>query len=114
MIDFSFLDKFTKGNEQKIKRYIQIYLVEAGKTFQQMELNLQQEDWEQLRINTHSLKPQAELMGISELHATLIQLEQDILEGKTDKALPLYQQARELHVKAEESLTERIGEINSP
>ena len=76
MVDLTFLRKFTKDDPIKMKRYISLYLDVAPKTFEEMQRNLQDGDWEQLRINAHSLKPQAEFMGIKSLKEELIKKEE--------------------------------------
>ena len=57
MVDLTFLRKFAKDDPKKMKRYISLYLDVAPKTFEEMQRNLTNGDWEQLRINAHSLKP---------------------------------------------------------
>ena len=78
MVDLTFLKKFTKDDHQKMKRYISLYLDVAPKTFEEMKRNLEHENWEQLRINAHSLKPQADFMGIDSLKEELIKIEEAV------------------------------------
>ncbi|MBK7232029.1 MAG: Hpt domain-containing protein [Saprospiraceae bacterium] len=61
-----------------MKRYISLYLDVAPKTFVEMQLNLKNGDWEQLRINAHSLKPQADFMGINSLKEELVKIEEAV------------------------------------
>lgn len=61
-----------------MKRYISLYLDAAPKIFEEMQRNLKNADWEQLRINAHSLKPQAEFMGILSLKEELIKIEEAV------------------------------------
>ena len=100
MVDLSFLVSFTKGSEEKMKRYINIYLSVAPGVFEKMEQNIIEQDWDQLRINAHSLKPQADYMGIPALKAILIEIEQSVHEGQF-KILPnLYEQASRIHTES--------------
>jgi HPt (histidine-containing phosphotransfer) domain-containing protein len=78
MVDLTFLKKFTKDDPVKMKRYISLYLEVAPKTFTEMQRNLQNGDWEQLRINAHSLKPQADFMGITSLKEALSKIEEAV------------------------------------
>lgn len=78
MVDLTFLKKFTKDDSQKMKRYISLYLDVAPKTFEEMKRNLNNKDWEQLRINAHSLKPQADFMGMNSLKEELIKIEEAV------------------------------------
>ena len=96
MIDLTFLKKFTKDDSKKMKRYISLYLDVAPKTFEEMKRNLNNKDWEQLRINAHSLKPQADFMGINSLKEELIKIEEavqtnnfDILENLLNTSLKI-------------------------
>ena len=96
MVDLTFLKKFTKDDSKKMKRYISLYLDVAPKTFEEMKRNLNNKDWEQLRINAHSLKPQADFMGINSLKEELIKIEEavqtnnfDILENLLNTSLKI-------------------------
>ncbi len=60
MVDLTFLRKFSKDDPQKTKRYISLYLDVAPNTFAEMKRNLDNQDWDQLRINALSLKPQTD------------------------------------------------------
>ena len=77
-VDLTFLKKFTKDDPKKMKRYIGLYLDVAPKTFDEMKRNLANGDWEQLRINAHSLKPQADFMGIHSLKEELLKIEESV------------------------------------
>ena len=84
MVDLTFLKKFTKDDSQKMKRYISLYLDVSPTTFEEMKCNLKNEDWEQLRINAHSLKPQADFMGIVSLKEELIKIEEAVKTNDFD------------------------------
>lgn len=98
MVDLSFLEKFTKGDTRKMKRYIHIYLDVAPVTFEQMQQHVIDRDWEQLRIKAHSLKPQADYMGIPQLKAVLVEIEQSVQEATFEKLLPLFEKASAIHM----------------
>lgn len=100
MIDLSYLEKFTKGDTKKMKRYIDIYLNIAPETFQKMEQDINNKDWEQLRIKAHSLKPQADYMGIQGLKAVLVDIEKNVLEEKFEKIHELYEKASAIHFES--------------
>ena len=97
MVDLTFLRQFTKGDKSKMQRYVRMYLDTAPQTLQQMKLSLRSQNWEQLRIQAHSLKPQAEFMGIGELKTVLMAIENDARSGAADKLSQLYERARRLH-----------------
>ncbi|GJM17432.1 MAG: hypothetical protein DHS20C13_27590 [Thermodesulfobacteriota bacterium] len=100
MVDLSFLETFTKGNKDKMKRYINIYLKIAPETFQNMEQHVIDKDWEQLRIKAHSLKPQADYMGIASLKAVLVEMEQSVHEEKFERLRELYEKAAKIHAES--------------
>ena len=106
MVDLTFLKKFTKGDSQKMKRYITLYLNVAPKTFDEMQNNLKNSDWEQLRINAHSLKPQAEFMGILSLKEELIRIEEAVKSNDLDGIEELYRRAHTLSTQSELMLKE--------
>lgn len=85
MVDLTFLRKFTKDDSIKMKRYISLYLDVEPKTFEEMQRNLENADWEQLRINAHSLKPQADFMGINSLKEALIKIEEAVKMNNVDE-----------------------------
>lgn len=109
MIDLTFLKNFTKDDPKKMKRYITLYLDVAPKTFEEMQRNLQSGDWEQLRINAHSLKPQAEFMGIRSLKEELIKIEEAVKSNDLQDIERLYTRAFNLSVTSEQLLRE-IGD----
>jgi HPt (histidine-containing phosphotransfer) domain-containing protein len=100
MVDLSFLETFTKGNKEKMKRYINIYLSIAPSTFENMAQNIIDQDWEQLRINAHSLKPQADYMGIPSLKSVLAEIEQNVHENHFDQLSKLFEKASNIHIKS--------------
>lgn len=108
MIDLSFLKQFTKGNESKMKRYISMYLKIAPGVFEQMEKNVEDQDWESLAVNAHSLKPQADYMGIKELKEILIEVENKVRAGEFAHLDILYREAKERHISAAILLAEHL------
>ncbi|WP_223034251.1 Hpt domain-containing protein [Hanstruepera marina] len=111
IVDLCFLEKFTKGDTKKMQRYINLYLDVAPKTFAQMQQNLKDKDWEQLRIHAHSLKPQAEFMGIQELKNALIAIEDSIKSNKCENCEALYNSAFEIHKTSEVILKQKLESI---
>lgn len=111
MVDLTFLRKFAKDDPQKMKRYISLYLDVAPKTFEEMRRNLDSNDWEQLRINAHSLKPQAEFMGIISLKEQLIKIEEAVKAESIDELESLYQTALSLSSASANELTEMLKQF---
>ena len=111
MVDLSFLKKFTKEDPQKMKRYISLYLDVAPKTFEEIQRNLKNGDWEQLRINAHSLKPQTDFMGISSLKEELIKIEEAVKLGNYDVVEKLFNASLAISSNSEEALREMLGQL---
>jgi HPt (histidine-containing phosphotransfer) domain-containing protein len=108
MVDLTFLRKFTKGDPEKMKRYISLYLDITPKTFEEMKRNLNNQDWEQLRINAHSLKPQADFMGIESLKQELIKIEEAVVAKNIDILENLYTTSLQISTDSERILKETL------
>ncbi len=111
MVDLTFLKKFTKEDPQKMKRYISLYLDVSPKTFEEMKVNLKNEDWEQLRINAHSLKPQADFMGINSLKEELIKIEEAVTSNKFNILENLFINSLKIATDSEIILKEMLEQI---
>lgn len=111
MIDLTFLKKFTKDDPKKMKRYIGLYLDVAPKTFEEMKRNLANEDWEQLRINAHSLKPQADFMGIDSLKEELIKIEEAVKANNFDILENLFSTSFKISADSESLLKEMLDQF---
>lgn len=109
MVDLTFLKNFTNGNEKKIKRYIGLYLDITPYTLEKMKQNLAEGDWEQLRINAHSLKPQADYMGINDLKNCLVEIENGVKQGSLDQMDFLVRQAVKIHQESEVFLRNELA-----
>lgn len=111
MVDLTFLKKFTKEDPKKMKRYIALYLDVAPKTFAEMQRNLQDGDWEQLRINAHSLKPQADFMGINSLKEELIKIEEAVKTNNLEVLEELFNASLTISTNSEKILKEMLGQF---
>jgi len=111
MIDLSFLEKFTNGNTSKMKRYITMYLSTAPEIFERMNENIAQENWSDLAINAHSIKPQTDYMGINSLKNILIEIENCVKNDEYERLKNLYQKAYDIHKKSEIILIEKIKQF---
>lgn len=104
MVDLTFLKQFTKEDPKKMKRYISLYLDVAPKTFAEMERNLKNKDWEQLRINAHSLKPQTDFMGLNSLKEELIKIEDVVQKNQVDDLKVLLNRSLTISIESEKIL----------
>ncbi len=111
MVDLSFLEQFTKGNKRKMKRYISLYLNSAPEAFRQIERHMQTGDWDQLQIQAHSLKPQADYVGIESLKTTLVEMEEAVKNREYELLPFLFDRARDIHAEAAFPLKGFLGEL---
>ena len=88
-----------------------MYLSIAPDIFDRMSSDIQNQHWENLAINAHSLKPQADFMGIADLKAILIQIEDSVKQGEISKLDEFYQQAFQIHREAEIQLKNHVEQI---
>ena len=75
IVDLSFLTKFTKGDNNKIKYFIEIYLRTAPKLFGEMAGTFDSMSNDELYSRAHSLKPQCAYVGIIGLKEMLVEIE---------------------------------------
>ena len=109
MADLSFLYKFTKGNETKIKRYIKMYLSIAPDIFDRMKADIESQNWADLAINAHSLKPQVDYMGIPELKETLVEIENKVKNNEIESLKNLFEKALQLHQESAIDLENKMN-----
>ncbi|MDX1478477.1 MAG: Hpt domain-containing protein [Saprospiraceae bacterium] len=111
LVDLSFLRQFAKGNQSKIRKYITFYLETAPPTLERMQANAEQEQWEALAINAHSLKPQADYMGIAALKSVLTDIEDQARNGAVNDIGRLVDSAVQLHREAEVFLRDYLSSL---
>ncbi|MBK8701934.1 MAG: Hpt domain-containing protein [Saprospiraceae bacterium] len=113
MVDLTFLKQFTKDDPKKMKRYISLYLDVAPKTFEEMQRNFNSGDWEQLRINAHSLKPQADFMGINSLKEELMKIEDAVKMNEFDGIGQMLQTSLTLSQNSELALKAMLEQLEN-
>ena len=77
IIDLTFLNSFTGGNQEKNSKYIKMFLQNAPALLNSIEENLAKEDWALLKTSAHSLKPQISYMGIKSAEELIKNIERD-------------------------------------
>lgn len=76
IVDTSFLDSFTSGDEEKKEKYIKMFLVNGPKLLENINKSLIEENYEALRVAAHSMKPQLSYMGVKEEISNIFLIEQ--------------------------------------
>jgi HPt (histidine-containing phosphotransfer) domain-containing protein len=88
-VDLSYLEEFTGGDKQKLHRYLAMYLKTAPPAISEFQILLQQQNFEDLKLKAHSIKPQAHYLGISALKDVLAEMEAIIRDNGDVNRLPL-------------------------
>jgi CheY-like chemotaxis protein len=89
MTDMTFLNSFTRGDKQKINKYINIFLQACPEQLDQMNKQLVSGNYDQLRGTAHALKPQITYMGIHAGEDLIKRIEKYAEERKEVDKLPL-------------------------
>lgn len=110
--NLNFLVEFTKGNEEKIKRYIQMYLDTTSQVIAEMEEYLSGGNIESVALKAHSIKPQAQYMGAVRLSEALRQIEETCRNlGDTSQLAELIDKAKKLNERASLELSQFLQEM---
>ncbi len=113
-LNLSFLYRFTKGKETKIKRYISMYLQQAPNLLEKMRQQLDDKDYSALAITAHSLKPQAEFMGLLDLKNILMKVEAlGKAQAQQEELMALVGKAWQLHQQAVPKLKRKVEELST-
>ena len=102
--DRAFLRSFTGGNEEKMQKYIGMFLDNAPKLLAKIDAAFAQKDLPALKIAAHSLKPQMGYMGIKEELSNIFLIEQTAGEQGHVELLP--ELLENLHRVSERAFTE--------
>ena len=74
--DLTFLRTFTGGNNEKMKKYINLFLGAAEPAIDSINKYLADADWPALKTAAHSLKSQVKYMGIKQAEELSFFIEQ--------------------------------------
>jgi len=98
IVDLSFLSKFTKGDSNKIRYFIEMYLRTAPKLFGEMDEGFDTMTYDELYSRAHSLKPQCAYVGIVGLKEKLVEIEEATKKNQDRESLQeLVEKAIELN-----------------
>lgn len=103
--DMHFLQQFTGGNPEKLRKYTGMFLDNAPKLLESMERALAAKDYPAVKIAAHSLKPQLSYMGVKEEVSKIFLIEQTAgAEAHHDTLPGLISNLKRLCAKAFEEL----------
>lgn len=111
LTDLSYLRSLTGGANDKIAKYIRMFLTGAPISMQQMELNTLSKDWEGVRQTAHALKPQLGFFGAKGAEELLREIERNAsdhteLDQMQRKIEHFRQQYEIIRVELEQALQE--------
>ena len=95
--DMTFLTNFAGGDTVRMKKYVGMFLQIAPAQLEKIKAAMTAADWDSVRANAHSLKPQITYMGIHAGEALIKQIENDAASRTNIEALPaMFSQLEEL------------------
>lgn len=86
--DLTFLQNFTSGNAERIKKLVNIFLDKTPGSLEQLEKVKTNSDWELAKRTLHLLKPNGQYLGIKTLTPLIEIIEQNISEQNNLEKLP--------------------------
>jgi len=86
-INLSFLENFTRNDQAKMVKYINMFLQLAPGSIETMKRQHAAADWVNLRTTAHSLKPQLAYMGIDSLKESVLRIEEYAGEAKNPEVI---------------------------
>ncbi|OSZ81806.1 hypothetical protein CAP35_00625 [Chitinophagaceae bacterium IBVUCB1] len=86
--DMQFLKQFTGGNDEKMAKYVGMFLENGPKLLTTIQQSLQTKDYGAVKIAAHSMKPQLSYMGVKEDVSHIFLIEQTAGESAHYDRLP--------------------------
>lgn len=86
--DMQFLMQFTNNNEEKMKKYIGMFLENGPRLLSNIQQGLANKDYPAVKIAAHSMKPQLSYMGVKEDVSHIFLIEQTAGESAHFERLP--------------------------
>jgi HPt (histidine-containing phosphotransfer) domain-containing protein len=75
VINLEFLMSFCNGDQQRLKRYISLFMDQAPAMIQSLRELHDSKSWDSLRLAAHTLKPQVAYMGMTATETNLGSIE---------------------------------------
>ena len=111
-VNLDFLNDFAKGDQEKIKKYVSMYLKTAPEIIMQLQKLLEKDDLESLKRSAHSVKSQAKYMGANELSQVMQEIEQKSSDKKIKQLLhELVERANDLNNSVNKNLLEYLQQL---
>jgi HPt (histidine-containing phosphotransfer) domain-containing protein len=88
LTDLGYLRSLTGGANEKIAKYIRMFLTGTPISIQQMTLHALSKDWDALRQTAHALKPQLGFFGAKDSEELLRDIERSAADQNDLELLP--------------------------
>jgi len=113
LIDDTFLNSFTGGKPDKMKKYLQLFQENAPKMMEKIWHGISNQDYEEIKIGAHSLKSQLRYLGVSEELSGVFVLEQAGRNHDTMENIEkLYQKLRNVFKQTLAEVERRISHLS--
>jgi len=110
--DLGFLNSMTGGNKEKMAKYINMFLQHAPVLVNQLENNVQAQEWAALKTTAHTLKSQFSYMGAAEAQAISLAVEKNAGEKTNLEEIPKQvEKIRTIFNKACDELKEEVNRL---
>ena len=111
-VKLDFLYDFAKGDTEKIKKYVSMYLKTAPEIILRLQELLESNDLEALKRSAHSVKSQAKYMGADDLSQVMQDIELKSSDKKNKELLhELVKRANDLNLSVNENLVEHLQKL---
>jgi len=97
LIDYQILEEFSEGDELRLKRYVELFLMKTPTVIAELKFSSLKKDYEKIRITAHSMKPQLRFTGVTKALELAETIEQNCAEKNNLEEIPV--------------LIEKLGEI---
>jgi HPt (histidine-containing phosphotransfer) domain-containing protein len=64
LINLAYLNDFTEGDETRKQKHIRLFLSKTPEYLSALKKNIEMNDFDSLRVTSHSMKPMLQMMGI--------------------------------------------------
>lgn len=106
--DLYFLKQLTNGNQEKMTKYVTMFLDNAPRLLSSIDTALAKRDFPSLKIAAHSLKPQLSYMGVKEEVSNIFLIEQTASEaGHYERLAPLIETLKQVCEQAFKELSNK-------
>jgi hypothetical protein len=101
LYDLTYLRKFTRDDEAKVRKYIQTYLRTSERIFNELEKAGREGNWDDAYTKAHTVKPQVQYMGINQLMEIILEIENHAkIEPGTVSLANLVDQAMDIYKRS--------------